>query len=457
MNQRSRLFLLLLGALLLLSPASVWAGDHLTGERELASCCESEALVACVLARCQRVESNLSGLFEVERKLAGSAVPRNLVLGSYYLHESPRQMQPLEQLVSNFQPSGPTLVSAGKRYLIFVLATKNKLWSPGITSESAIFPGDSYTVAAAELALKERRKPFLPSLDQLKREHFFDEQVFVARENLSPGPLLASQVQLQYFPRAKLPSLPFLTAASKPSDFVLVAKVKKGELLTVMDVRRVTNLDVQRAPSMSPGGIVGVPRQLMQAEALAYIKAGMPERALAVLKSSAQPLQATPAASLLRAMALAQLGRDEEAYKTLALEYKCSSLVEEVWAEAVFDYLRRRLGETKAYELSYEQLLARAPKDPSIYAGLAEKRFHSGRLPTALKAIEQAIVLDSGNVHYRELRSRIFRALGGKANMARARADALYVLKKQPRYGQDGHGHRYIVVDPAVVWSSEKD
>ncbi|HNH75518.1 MAG TPA: hypothetical protein PLF23_17150, partial [Candidatus Obscuribacter sp.] len=77
MNLRSRLILLLLGALLVLSPPSVWASDYLTGERELASCCESDALVSCVLARCQRVESNLSGLFEVERKLAGSAVPRN--------------------------------------------------------------------------------------------------------------------------------------------------------------------------------------------------------------------------------------------------------------------------------------------------------------------------------------------------------------------------------------------
>ena len=116
-------------------------------------------------------------------------------------------------------------------------------------------------------------------------------------------------------------------------------------------------------------------------------------------------------------MALAQLGRDEEAYKTLALEYKSSSWVEEVWAGSVFDYLRRRLGETKAYELSYEQLLAGAPKDASIYAGLAEKRLHSGRLPEALKAIEEAIALDSGSVFYRELRARILMAIEGKAKL----------------------------------------
>jgi len=42
-------------------------------------------------------------------------------------------------------------------------------------------------------------------------------------------------------------------------------------------------------------------------------------------------------------------------------------------------------------------LLARAPKDASIYAGLAEKRFQSGLLPEALKAIDQAVLFDSGS------------------------------------------------------------
>lgn len=417
MNLRSRLILLLLGALLVLSPPSVWASDYLTGERSPISYCESDGLVSCVVARCRIVEKSQRALFEVERKIAGSAVPKNLVLNRYTLQDAPRKLHPLEAAWTGLRRVGAGAVIEGNSYLIFVLATRDKLWSPGITCESAIFLADNELISAAELALQSRSKPFLPPLKQLKREHFFDEQVFVACRDLAPGPLLVGKLQLRYFPRAKLPRLPFLTAASKPSDFMLVAGVKKGERLTMMDVRRATSGGEPVAPAMGPGGLVGSSRQMLHAETMAYIRAGRPEQALAVLKSSVPPLQVSQEASLLRAMALAQLGRDEEAYKTLALEYKCSSWVDEVWAGAVFDYLRRRLGETKAYELSYEQLLAGAPKDASIYAGLAEKRFQSGRLPEALKAIEEAVVLDSGSVFYRELRARILMAIEGKAKL----------------------------------------
>ncbi|HMY05321.1 MAG TPA: hypothetical protein PKA48_18285, partial [Candidatus Obscuribacter sp.] len=75
MNQRSRFLLILLGALLLLSPASAWAGDYLTGERSPISYCENDGLVSCVVARCRIVEKSQRALFEVERKIASSAVP----------------------------------------------------------------------------------------------------------------------------------------------------------------------------------------------------------------------------------------------------------------------------------------------------------------------------------------------------------------------------------------------
>lgn len=458
MNNRTPILLLLLGTLLLFSFAPVTGGGSLTGKGGVISYCDNDGLVACVLARCEKVEESQLSLFEVERELAGSPVPRNLVLSCYSLQDMPRKLLPCGEYFPDLSYTGACSLVEGGRYLVFVLASKNRLWSPGLTSESAIFPADWELISAAELGLKDRHKPFLPPLVQLKREHFFDEHVFVAREDLSPGSLEASKVQLQYFPRAKLPRLPFLPAESKPSDFVLVTKVKKGEYLTVMDVRRVTNSGESLKPIVGTTGLVRQPGGMMRAEALAYIKDGRPELALKALAASLPlPARAVSTASPLKAMALAQLGRDAEAYKTLALEFKCSSMFEEVWAEAVFDYLRRRLGETKAYELSYEELLVRAPADASIYAGLAEKRFQSGRLPEALKAIDQAVLFDSGSAHYRELRSRILRSLGGKANMARAREDALYVLQKEPRYGQDGHGHRYRIDDPEAVWRQEKD